>query len=279
MHSPSVQFLDCKTRPSQSLPPFLGGGCRALPPAPVSALGPAGRPLAPRGPPAIHCHKKNKNQQQVKERRSFLKAERGQGSSRNKTPNTEENGPPRRAAFILTAGSSACSPYVLWVLQTFWQEVCDDFFTDHARKFNGTPTNQSRHQELYKVSPSSVPFSLLGFGLKIRGPPMEKILPGIVPVHVNSASKPLGVKEKESGEWGKKSFHPSIHPPTSILSMLFIYIPIYLSLSLFTALSSTSYTFFKFSSMLLNSAKIFCNAILKILFLIYYLMISFCYFI
>lgn len=26
MHSPSVQFLDCKTRPSQSLPPFLGAG-------------------------------------------------------------------------------------------------------------------------------------------------------------------------------------------------------------------------------------------------------------
>lgn len=26
MQSPSVQFLDCKTRPSQSLPPFLGAG-------------------------------------------------------------------------------------------------------------------------------------------------------------------------------------------------------------------------------------------------------------
>ena len=37
---------------------ILGGWCRALPPAPVSALGPAGRPLAPRGPPAIHWHTK-----------------------------------------------------------------------------------------------------------------------------------------------------------------------------------------------------------------------------
>lgn len=26
IHSPSVQFLDCKTRPSQSLPPFFGAG-------------------------------------------------------------------------------------------------------------------------------------------------------------------------------------------------------------------------------------------------------------
>lgn len=26
MHNPSVQFLDCRTRPSQSLPPFLGAG-------------------------------------------------------------------------------------------------------------------------------------------------------------------------------------------------------------------------------------------------------------
>lgn len=43
-----------------------------------------------------------------------------------------------------------------------------------------------------KVNPSSVPFSLSGFGLKIRGPPMEPIFPGIVPVHVNSTSKPLG---------------------------------------------------------------------------------------
>lgn len=172
---------------------ILGGGCRALPPAPVSALGPAGRPLAPRGPPAIHCHKKNKNQQQVKERRSFLKAERGQGSSRNKTPNTEENGPPRRAAFILTAGSSACSPYVLWVLQTFltrgvWWFLhwpCKGSLMGHTQIKVVT-------RSYIKVNPSSVPFSLLGFGLKIRGPPMEKILPGIVPVHVNSASKPLG---------------------------------------------------------------------------------------
>lgn len=26
MHSPSVQFLDCRSEPSQSLPPFLGAG-------------------------------------------------------------------------------------------------------------------------------------------------------------------------------------------------------------------------------------------------------------
>ena len=45
---------------------ILGGGCRALPPAPVSALGPAGRPLAPRGPPAIHCHKKTKTSNRSK---------------------------------------------------------------------------------------------------------------------------------------------------------------------------------------------------------------------
>lgn len=26
IHNPSVQFFDCKTGPSQSFPPFLGGG-------------------------------------------------------------------------------------------------------------------------------------------------------------------------------------------------------------------------------------------------------------
>ena len=171
---------------------ILGGWCRALPPAPVSALGPAGRPLAPRGPPAIHCHKKKKKkkQQQVKERRSFLKAERGQGSSRNKTPNTEENAPPRSAAFILTATSSTCSPYFLWILQTFltrglWLFLhwpCTGTLMGHTEIKVVT-------RSYIKVNPSSVPFSILGFGLKIRGPPYGSNIPWIV--HVISASKLL----------------------------------------------------------------------------------------
>lgn len=51
---------------------ILGGWCRALPPAPVSALGPAGRPLAPRGPPAIHCHKKKKKKTATGQREKEL---------------------------------------------------------------------------------------------------------------------------------------------------------------------------------------------------------------
>lgn len=67
---------------------ILGGGGRALPPAPVSALGPTGGPLAPGGPPAVHCHKKTNTHSDRSERRSFLKAERGRAhvETKHRTP-------------------------------------------------------------------------------------------------------------------------------------------------------------------------------------------------
>lgn len=191
MHSPSVQFLDCRTRPSQSLPPFLGAGAvHSLLRQWVHSVPQVDHLLHEVHLPSTATKKKKKKQQQVKERRSFLKAERGQGSSRNKTPNTEENAPPRSAAFILTATSSTCSPYFLWILQTFltrglWLFLhwpCTGTLMGHTEIKVVT-------RSYIKVNPSSVPFSILGFGLKIRGPPYGSNIPWIV--HVISASKLL----------------------------------------------------------------------------------------
>jgi hypothetical protein len=48
---------------------ILGSWRRALSPAPVGALSPTCRPLAPGSPSAIHCHEKT--QHQVRERSSY----------------------------------------------------------------------------------------------------------------------------------------------------------------------------------------------------------------
>ena len=113
---------------------ILGGGGRALPPAPVSALGPTGGPLAPGGPPAVHCHKKQTHTATGQRQEELLEGRKGQGSSRNKawTPKeTHHQGVLHsfqllEAAHALHASCGFC--------RLSFQEVWDYFFTDQARE-------------------------------------------------------------------------------------------------------------------------------------------------
>ena len=114
MQSPSVQFLDCKTSPSQSLPPFLGAG------AVHSRL----RQCVHSVPQVDHLlqevHRPStateKKQYQATWTRRLLRHR--ELSASIKTNPAGENGPSRSTAFISTAGSGACSVYIHWAQRT-----------------------------------------------------------------------------------------------------------------------------------------------------------------
>lgn len=98
MHRPSVQFLDCRTRPSQSLPPFLGAGAvHSLLRQCVHSVPQVDHLLHEVHLPSTATQKPASGQRE----KELFEGREEQSTSRNKTtPNTEENAPrpplPRR---------------------------------------------------------------------------------------------------------------------------------------------------------------------------------------
>ena len=161
MHRPSVQFLDCKTRPSQSLPPFLGAGAaHSLLRQCVHSVPQVDHLLHEVHLPSTATQKPASGQRH----KELFEGREEQSTSRKKTPpNTEENAPPRNTAFILTAE-------VLHALHTLCvgssnlpYEVCDYFFTDQA---NGSLTGHTETKAVTRscinVNPGDDPFSIKG---------------------------------------------------------------------------------------------------------------------
>ena len=151
MHSPSVQFLDCKTMPSQSLPPFLGAGAvHSLRRQWVHSVPQVDHLLQEVHLPSTATKNKH-TQRQVKDRRSFLKAERGRAQVETKHEHRRKR-----------ATRECCIHFNCWKQQhmlsthpagsaDFPSKRCGTISSlTKQGKLNGTHRNQSCHQELYK---------------------------------------------------------------------------------------------------------------------------------
>lgn len=91
MHRPSVQFLDCRTRPSQSLPPFLGAGAvHSLLRQCVHSVPQVDHLLHEVHLPSTATQK----QHRVKGRRNFLRAERSRAQAETTQHQTLKKMPP-----------------------------------------------------------------------------------------------------------------------------------------------------------------------------------------
>lgn len=76
----------------------------------------------------------------------------------------------------------------------------------------------------------------------------------------------MGLRRRGQESGGKNpSIHLSTHPPPSY-QYIHLHSHLSISLSLYRSIFYILYTLFKFLSMLLNSAKIFCNVVLNIVF-------------
>lgn len=129
MQSPSVQFLDCKTRPSQSLPPFLGAGA-------VHSLLRQWVHSVPQVDHLLHdvhlpSTAMEKMQQQVRGRGSCLRD--GAELKYNTTKqNKKKHALLRSTVFISIAGH--CMFYIIWVQWAFPIECVSVFLLTKSRE-------------------------------------------------------------------------------------------------------------------------------------------------
>ena len=135
----------------------LGRGCRALPPAPVRALGPASRPLAPWGPPAIHCH--TKTSIGSKAQGAFWGQRGAEHKQKENTTKHWRKRAPEEHCIHFNCWSPACSTYtVCGLFEPPLRGVWLFLHWPGKRKLNGTHRNQSCHQELHKRKSWRWPF-------------------------------------------------------------------------------------------------------------------------
>lgn len=115
MQRPSVQFLDCRTRPSQSLPPFLGAGAvHSLLRQCVHSVPQVDHLLQDVHLPSTVTEK---TQDQVKGRGSSREQRRAELKYKCKTKKLEKLPHRGVTTFLSTPGSGACSAYVCCALR------------------------------------------------------------------------------------------------------------------------------------------------------------------